>query len=164
MPIYSHSRLATYENSPQQYKLRYFYKERLAGGKEEGIETFLGTRVHATLEKPHKELILSKLDSLKDFLGFCKEVGNKNRHKHVVIVRKGFTKDHYKRAGTEAIQNYYRRHHPFNQSKTFTTESLVVFKLDDCIIAATAFVKHAVLATGNDKHYPMADIKKTVVS
>ena len=36
--------------------------------------------------------------------------------------------------------------------------------LDDCIVAATAFVKHAVLATGNDKHYPMADIKKTVVA
>lgn len=36
--------------------------------------------------------------------------------------------------------------------------------LDDCLIAATAFVKQAVLATGNDKHYPMADIKKTVVS
>jgi predicted nucleic acid-binding protein len=36
--------------------------------------------------------------------------------------------------------------------------------LDDCIIAATAFVKHAELATGNDKHYPMKDIKKTVVT
>lgn len=35
--------------------------------------------------------------------------------------------------------------------------------LDDCLIAATAFVKHAVLATANEKHYPMADIKKTVV-
>jgi predicted nucleic acid-binding protein len=37
-------------------------------------------------------------------------------------------------------------------------------ELDDCIIAATAFAKHAVLATGNDKHYPMADIKKVAVS
>lgn len=34
-------------------------------------------------------------------------------------------------------------------------------ELDDCIIAATAFVKHAVLATGNVKHYPMRDIKTT---
>jgi predicted nucleic acid-binding protein len=36
-------------------------------------------------------------------------------------------------------------------------------ELDDCIIAATAFIKHAILATGNIKHYPMTDIKKTVV-
>jgi len=37
-------------------------------------------------------------------------------------------------------------------------------ELDDCLIAATAFIKHALLATGNAKHYPMADIKKIVVS
>ncbi len=36
-------------------------------------------------------------------------------------------------------------------------------ELDDCIIAATAFAKHAMLATGNDKHYPMTDINKSVV-
>jgi len=37
-------------------------------------------------------------------------------------------------------------------------------ELDDCIIAATAFVKGAILATGNDKHYPMRDIRKNVVT
>ena len=36
-------------------------------------------------------------------------------------------------------------------------------ELDDCLIAATAFVKKARLATGNGKHYPMSDIKKVVV-
>lgn len=36
-------------------------------------------------------------------------------------------------------------------------------ELDDCIIAASAFVKNAVLATGNEKHYPMKDIQKTVI-
>lgn len=33
-------------------------------------------------------------------------------------------------------------------------------ELDDCLIAATAFVRHAALATGNTKHYPMTDIVK----
>jgi len=37
-------------------------------------------------------------------------------------------------------------------------------ELDDCLIAATAFARHAVLATGNAKHYPMSDIKKNVVN
>lgn len=31
-------------------------------------------------------------------------------------------------------------------------------ELDDCLIAATAFVFGAVLVTGNAKHYPMKDI------
>lgn len=36
-------------------------------------------------------------------------------------------------------------------------------ELDDCLIAATAFCAGATLATGNGKHYPMKDIRKTVV-
>ncbi len=36
-------------------------------------------------------------------------------------------------------------------------------ELDDCLIAATAFIKGAFLATGNSKHYPMEDIKKEIV-
>lgn len=37
-------------------------------------------------------------------------------------------------------------------------------ELDDCIIAASAFSRQAVLATGNVKHYPMTDIEKFIVS
>jgi predicted nucleic acid-binding protein len=37
-------------------------------------------------------------------------------------------------------------------------------ELDDCLIAATSFVHNAVLATGNGKHYPMADIEKEIPS
>jgi len=36
-------------------------------------------------------------------------------------------------------------------------------ELDDCLIAATAYVKKAALATGNAKHYPMSDVEKVVV-
>lgn len=36
-------------------------------------------------------------------------------------------------------------------------------ELDDCLIAATAFIKGASLATRNVKHYPMNDIKKEIV-
>ena len=71
---------------------------RLEGGDEEGIEAFLGTRVHEVLEKLYKELVLYKLNSVDDLLGFYNDVWKKNWHKHVVIVRKGFTKDHYKRS------------------------------------------------------------------
>ena len=40
MPVYSHSRLATYETCPQQYKLRYIDRIQPPEG-EEGIEAFL---------------------------------------------------------------------------------------------------------------------------
>lgn len=42
-------------------------------------------------------------------------------------------------------------------------EKKQILELDDCFVAATAFIKRAILATGNGKHYPMEDIKKIIV-
>ena len=42
-------------------------------------------------------------------------------------------------------------------------EKKQLLELDDCIIAATAFVENSILATGNEKHYPMKDIRKVTV-
>jgi predicted nucleic acid-binding protein len=42
-------------------------------------------------------------------------------------------------------------------------EKKQLLELDDCLIAATAFISGAVLVTGNAKHYPMHDIKKVVI-
>jgi predicted nucleic acid-binding protein len=37
-------------------------------------------------------------------------------------------------------------------------------ELDDCLVAATAFIHRSVLATGNGKHYPIRDIDVRVVA
>lgn len=42
-------------------------------------------------------------------------------------------------------------------------EKRQTLELDDCFIAATAFVNGSVLATGNGKHYPMDDIEKRII-
>lgn len=130
MPVYSHSKLATYETCPQQYKLRYIDRIMPPEG-EEGIEAFLGSRVHETLDKLYKELILTKLNTLDGLLVFYKTQWDKNWHDNVVIVKKEFTKDHYHNTGLQAITNYYKRHYPFNQSKTLSTEQLIIFKIED---------------------------------
>ena len=36
-------------------------------------------------------------------------------------------------------------------------------ELDDCLIAASAYLKRSTLATGNSKHYPMRDIEQLMV-
>jgi putative RecB family exonuclease len=133
MPVYSHSKLSTYENCPQQYKLKYIDRIELPEGGE-SIEAFLGSRVHETLEKLHKELILTKLNSLKELLDYYKTQWDKNWHKNVIITRKGFTKDHYRNTGKQAIANYYNRHNPFDHSTTLATEHLLTFKIDNYTI------------------------------
>jgi len=43
------------------------------------------------------------------------------------------------------------------------TEKKLFLELDDCLIAATAFINKAILTTCNKKHYPMEDIEKIIV-
>jgi predicted nucleic acid-binding protein len=45
--------------------------------------------------------------------------------------------------------------------QTIRSQSL---ELDDCLIAATAFIHRTVLATANAKHYPMRDIEVRIVA
>ncbi len=37
-------------------------------------------------------------------------------------------------------------------------------ELADCLIAASAFVRQALLATANARHYPMSDVEKEIVA
>jgi len=51
--------------------------------------------------------------------------------------------------------------HAGRYRNSITSQTL---ELDDCLIAATAYVYRADLATGNIKHYPMDDISKIAVT
>lgn len=129
MPVYSHSKLATYENCPRQYRLRYIDRIEPPEGRET-IEAFLGRRVHEALEKLYRELIFAKLNSLNGLLAYYKNQWEMNWHDSVVMVKKKFGSDHYEKSGKVAISGYYKRHHPFNKSKTLATEHLLTFRID----------------------------------
>src|SRR3989304_381130 len=53
MPTYSHSQLSTYETCPHQYRLAYIDKIKV---ETEGIEAFMGSRAHETMEKLYRRL------------------------------------------------------------------------------------------------------------
>ena len=48
MPVYSHSRLSSFDNCPKQFHFRYVLK---IPSETESIEAFLGKRVHEVLER-----------------------------------------------------------------------------------------------------------------
>jgi len=152
MPTYSNSKLSTYEDCPQKYKLK--YKDRIKP-TEEGIEAFLGLRVHETLEKLYKELLLTKLNSLDELLEFYNSQWEKSWHENVVVTRKEFTVDHYRNTGREAISSYYKRYSPFNQSKTLSTEFQINFKIND--ITLTGKIDR--LSHNGDGFYEIHDYK-----
>ena len=127
MPTYSHSRLETYQNCPLQFKYIYIErKERL----KETIEAFLGSRVHETLEKLYRDLKFTKENSLAELLEHYNSTWEKNWLDSIIVVKKDYTPDHYKKLGEKCIADYYHHYHPFDQGRTLGLEEKFFIDLD----------------------------------
>ena len=128
MPVYSHSQLATYETCPQKYKLSYIDKIEV---ETEGIEAFMGSRVHETLEKLYRDLKVTKLNTLEELLDFYHQSWEKNWNDLIQIVRKNYSAEEYRHLGEKCIVDYYERHYPFDHGKTLGLEEYVYFPLEE---------------------------------
>jgi putative RecB family exonuclease len=128
MPTYSHSQLSTYENCPHQYKLAYIDKIAV---ETEGIEAFMGSRVHDALEKVYRDLKVTKLNTLEELLSFYRQDWEKNWNERIRIVRKDYSAEDYRRLGEKCITDYYKRYYPFDQGKTLGLEEYITFPLEE---------------------------------
>lgn len=126
MQIYSHSRLSTFETCPLQYKFIYVDKIKR---EQEGIELFLGSRFHETMELLYKDLKF-KTYTLEELLNFYDTKWHKEWHETVIITKKGRTEKDYYNLGTKCIEDYYKSYYPFNQSKVLGLERSVNIQLD----------------------------------
>ncbi len=129
MPLYSHSRLSTYETCPLKYKLQYIERPNVV--KEEGIEAFLGKRVHAALEKLYRNLRYSRLITADELLNYYNNQWSKNWNDSVAIAKKDLTADNYKDTGIKCIRKYYQRHAPFENGVTIGIEEKITFPLSE---------------------------------
>lgn len=127
MTLYSHSRLSAFENCPLKYKFAYIDKVKV---ERDSIEAFMGSRVHDVLEKLYKDLKLQKRMSLKTALAYYNALWKRHWHKDIIIVKKGFTAEDYKKTGEVCIINYYNKFQPFDDDLTIDTEKRVVIELD----------------------------------
>ena len=84
MPIYSHSRISTFEQCPLKYKFQYIDKIKVE--QEDTIETFLGSRVHETLEKLYKDLKFEKHLTLKELLAYFNDIWKRNLNKNTMQI------------------------------------------------------------------------------
>ena len=128
MPTYSHSQLSTYETCPHQYKLAYIDKIEV---ETEGIEAFMGSRVHDALEKLYRDLKVTKLNTLEELLDFYHQSWEKNWSEMVQIIRKEYSAEDYRRLGEKCISDYYKRYYPFDQGRTLGLEENIYFPLEE---------------------------------
>ncbi|MDE2058921.1 MAG: PD-(D/E)XK nuclease family protein [candidate division NC10 bacterium] len=126
-PIYSASRLSTYESCPLQYRFRYI--DRIPR-EEESIEAFLGSRVHETLHKLYRDLQSGEDLSLADLLNDYHRQWGQHWHNQVKIVKQDRSLDHYKEFGERCLVNYYQAHQPFNHGQVLGLEYQVATSLD----------------------------------
>ncbi|MFH0831717.1 MAG: PD-(D/E)XK nuclease family protein [archaeon] len=126
MPIYSHSRLSTYEQCPLKYKFSYI--DKIETEAEQSIEAFLGSMVHDVLEWLYKNVKMTKIPSLKECIDYYEEQWKKNYTKDIVINSK-FTASHYFNLGKNFITKYYQGYAPFEEN-TIAMEKRVLIDLD----------------------------------
>jgi len=127
MPVYSHSRLSTFESCPLKYKLN--YKDNIKRD-EQGIEAFMGSRFHETMEKLYKELDY-KIYTPEELINYYSARWDKEYNGNVVIVNKDRSAEDYKNIGRKCIESYYKRYHPFNQGRVLGLERQIMIKLDE---------------------------------
>jgi putative RecB family exonuclease len=127
MPEYSISQLDKFEECPLQYEFIY-----VDGIKryEEGVEAFLGQRFHDAMEWLYKERAF-RVVPLEELLEYYEKDWAKQWHAEVKINRKERTEDDYRLMGRRFIEDYYKRHYPFDEGRVLGLEKYIRFPLDD---------------------------------
>ncbi len=129
MTVYSHSRLASFEKCPKQFHYRYILE---IPAETEGIEAFVGKRVHEVLERLYEFTGRGQIPSLEQVIFRYHAFWDEHYDdKRVAIVRRGTPPSFYRDLGARCIEYYYRRFHPFDQAETLGIEEEVTFHLDD---------------------------------
>ncbi len=126
--VFSPSSLNCFENCPRQYAFRYIDKIKI---ETEGIEAFVGKRVHEILERLYQFVGQRLLPSLPKVIArYQANFDAQFDAARVRITREGTPADFYRAAGVRGIENFYRRHYPFDRDQTIGLEKPIQFALD----------------------------------
>ena len=125
---FSPSSLSCFDNCPKQYQFRYV--EPIAV-EQEGIEAFVGKRVHEVLDRLYRFVSDGMVPSREKVLWrYHQNFQDHFDPARVRIVREGTELGWYRATGARGLENYYRRHYPFDADQTLGREKPIRFELD----------------------------------
>ena len=127
MPVYSHSKIETFEQCRLKFKYRYI--DKIIPEVAKGIEAHLGGIVHSTLEWLYIQILKNIIPSINDVISFYSDEWQENYSEDMPIVNKTMTAKDYFNRGVEFLVNYYMKYHPF-QDNTIATEKRIEIDLD----------------------------------
>ena len=124
---FSPSSLNCFEKCPKQYWFRYVEKRPV---DTEGIEAFVGKRVHEVLERLYQFAAEGMVPSLERVLyRYHANFEKAFDAERIRIARAGTDVDLYRRNGSRCLENYYRTHYPFDADETIGIERKIGFAL-----------------------------------
>ena len=128
---FSYSRINTYDNCPQKYKIQYI---DMVSNNNDSIEAYMGKRVHDVLEKLYRTKdLIHKYISFDRLMDMYNESWNNNWHDDIFVTKYKFNRNTYNKNtvynnGLLCLKNYYER---FNQSGYFKEDVYAVeFKFE----------------------------------
>jgi len=104
---------------------KFQYIDKLDVEAFEGIEAFMGKRVHEALEGFYTDRNLGKIASVEELLAHYNDLWKRYITPDVVVNKEGLTQEHYRVVGEKCLVDYYNRHKPFEKGKTLKTEMMV---------------------------------------
>ena len=126
MKTYSYSQLNTFKSCQQKYKIMYIDDNK---NTKEGIEAFMGKRVHDTLEWIYNVYNIKRDVPFNLIEEFYDDNWSKNWHEDIYIVR-DFDTEYYYSLGKHCLANYYYKYGPQFDQDVFATEMMIYFKLN----------------------------------
>jgi putative RecB family exonuclease len=129
MPVYSHSKIISYETCPLRYK--YAYIDKIKPEAEETAESFLGARVHEALEKLHRNICYGKLMTKKELLVFFRSQWEKSWPESIILVDENLSSADYRKKGEAYLRDYYKRYKPFREGRVVDLEITRFLPLDE---------------------------------
>jgi putative RecB family exonuclease len=128
MGYYSHSKIASFEQCPYKFKLRYI--DKIKPEIEKSIEAHLGTCVHDTLEWIYTEVKEKNISpQIEEMLIYFTEKWKENYNEDIVIVKDLSPEDYYNK-GIKFLIDYHQKYSPFRDG-TLELEKRITLNLGE---------------------------------
>lgn len=127
MPMYSHSKISTFEQCPLKFKYRYI--DKIKPLVEKTIEAHLGSAVHSALEWLYAKTKDKVVPTIDELIVKYTDEWQKDFKDNFLIVKKELSAQDYFNKGVEFLVTYYLEHKPF-EDNTIEVEKEIFITLD----------------------------------
>ncbi len=126
---YSHSRIQCFKKCPRQFRFRYVDE---IPSRRRGVEAFMGSRVHETLEHLYREFLEGRDVDLDALIRWYHQCWDQAFGDDIHVVREERTPEDYRVLGVTCLKTYHDLHFPYADApRTLGLELLVEFHLGE---------------------------------